>query len=178
MAEILDLADHRKEILGKMVFGPWKKRFGINFSSETRLLDIPDKILLYLSQPGEESASAFYEMIMGGLELGPPIKFSSLDKHNQLYVMEIHLFLSDLCRFELMRRLGWVDPTACGMKSLIELVKNFAKYKNTLQENPPQLSQMHPDYSAYLNLHERDREGFVRRLLPGALDIFHRKVSK
>jgi hypothetical protein len=176
MAEIINLVNLRAESLEKKVFGPWKKRFGIFFPHETRLLDIPDKALLYLSQPGEESASAYYELIMGVLDLGPAIKFSYLDKQDQLVVMEIHLFLSDLFRFEMMRRLGWIDPTVCSMNSLIELVKHFDKYKNILREQPPQLSQTHPDFSAYQNLHERDREGFIRRLLPGALDIFQRKI--
>jgi hypothetical protein len=176
MAEIVNLVNLRAETLEKKVFGPWKKRFGFIFPRETRVLDIPDKTLLYLSQPGEESALAFYELIMGALDLGPAIKFSYLDKQDQLYVMEIHLFLSDLFRFEMMRRLGWIDPIACGMKSLIELVKHFDNFKNFCRETPPQLSQTHPDFSAYQYLHERDREGFIRRLLPGALDIFQRKL--
>ena len=176
MAEIINLVNLRAEALEKKVFGPWKKRFGFIFPYETRLLDIPDKTLLYLSQPGEESAFAFYELIMGVLNLGPARKFSYLDKQDQLYVMEIHLFLSDFFRFEMMHRLGWIDPLACGMKSLIDLVKQFDKYKNIFRETPPQLSHTHPDYNAYQNLHERDREGFIRRLLPGALDIFQRKL--
>jgi hypothetical protein len=178
MAEIVDLVNLRKMALEKKVFGTWKKRFGNFFTNKTSLSEIPDKTLLYLSQPGEESALAFYELIMGILDLGPAIKFSYLDKQDQLDVMEIHLFLSDLFRFEMMHRLGWIDPIACGMKSLIELVKHFDKYKNILRENPPQLSQSHPDYNAYHILHERDREGFIRRLLPGALDIFQRKMKK
>jgi hypothetical protein len=178
MAEIVNLVNLRAKSLEKKVFGTWKKRFGFFFTTETRLSEIPNKTLLYLSQPGEESALAFYELIMGVLDLGPAIKFSYLDKQDQLYVMEIHLFLSDLFRFEMMRRLGWIDPIACSMKSLIELVKYFDKNKAILRENPPQLSQTHPDYNAYQNLHERDREGFIRRLLPGALDIFNRKMNK
>jgi hypothetical protein len=178
MAEIVNLVNLRAKSLEKKVFGTWKKRFGFFFTTETRLSEIPNKTLLYLSQPGEESALAFYELIMGVLDLGPAIKFSYLDKQDQLYVMEIHLFLSDLFRFEMMHRLEWIDPLACSMKSLIELVTYFDKNKNILRENPPQLSQTHPDYNAYQNLHERDREGFIRRLLPGALDIFHRKTNK
>jgi hypothetical protein len=76
----------------------------------------------------------------------------------------------------MMRRLGWIDPTSCGMIGLIDLVGNFEKYRDNFRKNPPQLSQAHPDYNSYINLHERDREGFIRRLLPGALDIFQRKL--
>ncbi len=176
MAEIFNLDQLRSQLLEQKVFSPWRKRFGHSFTSDTRILDIPDQTLLYLSQPGEESALAFYELIMGVLDLGPPTKFSDLDKQTQLSVMEIHLFLADLFRFEMMRRLGWIDPTSCGMIGLIDLVGNFEKYRDNFRKNPPQLSQAHPDYNSYINLHERDREGFIRRLLPGALDIFQRKL--
>ncbi len=176
MAEIFNLDQLRSQLLEQKVFSPWRKRFGHSFTSDTRILNIPDQTLLYLSQPGEESALAFYELIMGVLDLGPAINFSNIDKQAQLYVMEIHLFLSDLFRFEMMRRLGWIDPIECGINSLIELVMHFDTYKNFCREKPPQLSKTHPDYNAYQTLHERDREGFIRRLLPGALDIFQRKL--
>lgn len=90
--------------------------------------------------------------------------------------METHLFLSDLFRFEMMHRLDWIDPTSCSIISLIDLVRSFEKCRDDFRENPPKLSQTHPDYNSYINLHERDREGFIRRLLPGALDIFQRKL--
>jgi hypothetical protein len=176
MAEILNLDELRSKLLEQKVFSRWRRRFGHSFTSDTRILDISDKTLLYLSQPGEESALAFYELIMGVLDLGPAVKFSNLDKQAQLCVMEIHLFLADLFRFEMMRRLGWIDPITCGTHRLIDLVGNFEKYRDNFRKNPPQLSQAHPDYNSYINLHERDREGFIRRLLPGALDIFQRKL--
>jgi hypothetical protein len=178
MAKIIKLVNLRAKSLEQKVFSLWKKRFRDSFTYEIRISDISDKTLLYLSHPGEESATAFYELIMGVLNLGPAEKFAYLDKQDQLYVMEIHLFLSDLFRFEMMRRLGWIDPMACAKNSLIDLVKHFDTHKNFCRETPPQLSETHPDYYAYISLHERDREGFIRRLLPGALDIFQRKLKK
>lgn len=178
MAKIVDLTNIRLKALERRVFDPWRKRFGNSFSHETSIPDISDKTLLYLSQPGEESAEAIYELIMGVLDLGPASKFALLDKKDQLYVMEIHLFLSDLFRFEMMHRLGWIDPLTCAKSSLIDLVEHFERYRNIFRENPPQLSPTYPDYAAYQSLHERDREGFVRRLLPGALDIFQRKLVR
>lgn len=176
MVKIFKLVNLRTKALEQKAFGPWKKQFGDSFTHETRISDISDKTLLYLSQPGEESANAFYGLIMGVLDLGSSEKFDYLDKKDQLYVMEIHLFLSDLSRFEMMRRLGWIDPLSCAKNSLIDLVKNFDTHKNFCRQTPPQLSKTHPDFYAYINLHERDREGFIRRLLPGALDIFQRKL--
>lgn len=178
MVKIVELKDFRNKTLEQRAFGPWKKRFGEKFSHETRLSDIPDKTLLYLSQPGEASTVAFYELIMGVLNFGHASKFSYLENDDQRHVMEIHLFLSDLCRFEMMRRLGWIKFKDCSLTSLIELIANFRDYKDFCRRNPPELSESHPDYHSYKNLHERDREGFIRRLLPGALDIFQRKVHQ
>lgn len=178
MAVIVKLTDFKTKTLEQKVFGSWKKRFGENFSHETRFSDISDKTIFYLAQPGELSAVAFYEIIMGALNLGHSDRFSYLKQEDQRFVMEIHLFLSDLCRFEMMRRLEWINPLECFSKSLIELVCDYEEHKNLCRQTPPELSGSHPDYAAYKNLHERDREGFIRRLLPAALDIFNRKLNR
>ena len=177
MADIVDLGEFRSEHLELRVFGPWKKRFGKSFAKETSLEDLSDKVLLYLAQPGEEGTHAIYEFAMGVMDLGPGNKFDYLEKAQQYAVMEIHLFLADLFRFEMMRRLGWLEPLSCAGRSLIELVGQFDRRKNFWRETPPVLSKMHPDHSCYMQLHERDREGFIRRLLPGALEIFKRKIG-
>ncbi len=176
MTEIVRLEDFKTKTLEKRVSALWKKRFGEDFSHETGLSDISDKSLLFLCRPGETSAQVFYELVMGVLKLGGVAGFSCLKQEDQLYVMEIHLFLSDLCRFEMMHRLGWIKPVGpCG-KSLVELIRHYGEIRNYCRQNPPRLSEDHPDYHIYKNLHERDREGFIRRLLPAALDIFQRKI--
>ena len=177
MADIVDLGEYRSENLEYRVFGLWKKRFGRSFSKETSLEDLSDEVVFYLAQPGEQSAHAIYEFVMGILKLGPGNKFDYLEKPEKFLVMDIHLFLADLFRFEMMRRLGWVEPIFCGKFNLIELVEQFDRYKNFCLDKPPVLCATHPDHASYMQLHERDREGFIRRLLPGALEIFKRKIT-
>lgn len=177
MAEIVNLTEFKIKNYEQKVYGFWKKRFNENFSLETGIEDISDQTLLYLAQPGEQSTTALYEIIMGALDLGHAAKFSYLKMDDQRFVMEIQLFLSDLCRFEMMRRLGWIKPVTFCKKNLVGLVKGFEDHKEFCLETPPELSETHPDYYYYKSLHERDREGFIRRLLPGALDIFRRKLN-
>lgn len=177
MADIVNLKHFRNKSVEQRVFGPWKIRFGDVFSQGTRLSDLSDKTLLFLAQPGEESAEAFYELILASFGLKPYSGLDSLEKERQLLVMDIHLFLADLFRFEMMRRLGWLEPLSCESRPLIELIGEFDQYKKLCRENPPVLSATHPDHSSYANMHERDKEGYIRRLLPGALDIFKRKIG-
>jgi hypothetical protein len=75
------------------------------------------------------------------------------------------------------RRLGWVEPIPCEQYSLIEIVQKFDKVKKECTRHPPVLVHHHPRRNEYLGLSDRDKEGFIRRLLPVALDAF-RKFAK
>ena len=78
MPKLVDLHDYRTKVVEQKVFGPWQKRFGETYHLETRLSDLSDRTLYFLAQPGEKSAIAYYEMIMGVLDLGPATKFNYL----------------------------------------------------------------------------------------------------
>jgi hypothetical protein len=70
MPKLVDLHDYRTKAVEQKVFGPWQKRFGETYHIETRLSDLSDRTLYFLARPGEKSAIAYYEMIMGVLDLG------------------------------------------------------------------------------------------------------------
>ena len=175
MAKVVDLNTYRMESAEVRGFSPWKKRFGEIYDRRTTLADLSDATLRFLATPGEESAAAFYELVMGVLDLGPGTKFSYLDQKTQMRVVDVHLFLSDQMRFEMMRRLGWVDAFVSSGQPLMALVMDCEKMKSKSRETPPQLSSDHPGYVEYKQLTIRDRESFIRRLLPEALERFPRK---
>jgi len=175
MSKVVDLNTYRMETAEFRGFSPWKKRFGEEYDRRTKLADLSDTTLRFLATPGEESASAFYELIMGVLDLGPGTKFSYLDQKTQMEVVDIHLFLSDQTRFEMMRRLGWLDSFVPFDLPLMELVLNSERMKTESRETPPRLSPDHPGYDEYAQLTIRDRESFIRRLLPKALERFPRE---
>ena len=51
-------------------------------------------------------------MIMGVLDLGPAAKFNYLPTEQQMQVVDIHLFLADHMRFEMMLRLNKANGRA------------------------------------------------------------------
>ena len=175
MTKVVDLQTYRTRALEKRGFGPWQKRFGEYFDSATRIVDLSDGTLYYQAQPGESSSVAYYELIMGILNLGAAPKFHYLGNREQMMVVDIHLFLADQVRFEIMRRLKWIKTFEGGKYSLLNMVQAFEKVKTKCRENPPVLAESNPDYAKYTLLTIGDKEVFIRRMLQKALDAFKAK---
>jgi hypothetical protein len=176
MKKIVDLQEYRDQALKRKCFGAWEKRFRENFSLTTRLGDISDQTIYRLAYPGNESSQAFYELIMGALEMGSAAGFGYLKDYNKMKVVDTHLFLVDNIRFELMRRLNWVSRFATQDEPLIVLVQQTEMIKKRYQGQIPELSPTHPEYENYRNQISRDREALIRRLLPSALEAFKTHV--
>jgi hypothetical protein len=177
MTKIVDLEDYKRRALEKRSFAPWKKRFKEKYSRSTTFADISDRTLYFLAKPGEESAMAFYDLIMGTLNLGLGTKFYYLEKHDQLKVMDIHLFLADQSRFEMMRRIDWVDHYPARRFTIVKLIEDYQQLKTLCRKSPPMLSKDHPDYQYVKGLVPGDKESFVRRLLPSALENFIQRLN-
>jgi hypothetical protein len=176
MTKVVDLKTYRLQAQEKRSFGPWQKRFSESYDSRSRLSDISDQTLYYLSQPGENSSSAYYEIIMGILDLGSAVEFHYLDNPDQMRVVDIHLFLADQLRLEMMRRLGWVRSYGGRDYSLLEMVQEFDTIKNKCREHPPDLARSNTNYSEYAHLTDGDKEVFIRRMLQEALDSFKKRI--
>ena len=176
MTKIVDLQTYRTRAFEQKGFGPWQKRFSETFDLQTRLTDFSDQTLHYLAQPGELSSVAYYELIMGVLDLGAAPKFHYLENRDQMRVVDIHLFLADQVRFEMLRRLEWIERFEAENFSLFELVRDFDRIAARCREKPPELAPSHPDYAIYTPLTAGDKEVFVRRLLQPALDTFKERL--
>lgn len=159
------------------MFGPWRVRFRERFVADTTLAMLSDKTLFRLSLPGEDSAIPFYEIIMGTLNLGNAGKFHYLTDDQKMLVVEIHLFLADQIRFEMMRRLRWIESFAAQAYPLVDMIRNHKLIKNEVRNNLPKLATSHPDYDDYNQLIDREKEVFIRRLLVKALDAFQKRLS-
>jgi hypothetical protein len=177
MSKVIDLLDFRDKALEQKCFGPWQKRFGQTFGAHTRIADLPDRVILCLAQPGENGSTAFYELIMGALDLGPAAKFFYLPNDEQIRVVDIHLLVADQVRFEMMRRLGWLHEVPGASVDLIDLIRRFETLKQSLRQAPPALESSHPEHAAYLELAEGDKEVFIRRQLREAIEEFKRQVQ-
>lgn len=172
MTKIVDLQAYRTKTIEERGFGHWHRRFGEQYGRQTTLPDLSDRTLYLLALPGEKNAIPFYELIMGVLGIGEPLKFYYLDKAAQMMVMNIHLFLSDQVRFEMMRRLGWLGSYPCEKHRLLEMVRDFDKIKALCKNKLPVLASTHPDFELYEAAQGTDKEVFIRRLLPNALLAF------
>ena len=176
MTKIVDLQSYRVKAVEQRGFGPWKKRFGESFDAHTGMADLSDQTLYFLAQPGESSSVAYYEVIMGVLKLGSAAKFHYLGNREQMLVVDLHLFLADQVRFEMMRRLGWIKDFEGLNYSILELVQKFDRVKEACRINPPVLSALNPDFAAYSRLTFGDKEVFIRRMLSQALDAFKKRL--
>jgi len=172
MAKIVDLQSYRSRIIVEKAFGPWKRRFKESYDEKTAPADLSARTLFLLAEPGDKSTHAYYELVMGALELGQASMFYYLDKGEQLKVVDVHLFLADQVRYELMHRLGWVASFPCQRLTFLELIQGANRLKLQLRGNPPQLAEMHADYDHFTGLTLMDKEAFIRRMLPKALDAF------
>ena len=172
MTNVVDIQAYRAKAIEQRAFGSWEKRFGESYHINIKLSDLSDTALHFLAQPGETSAVAFYELIMGILDLGPAIKFNYLPNREQITVVDIHLFLADQVRFEIMRRLKWLINLPCEKYGLVEMVQDFDTVKTECTGTFPELAPAHPDYPAYAQLPHSERESFIRRMLRDALESF------
>ena len=177
MAKIVNLQAYRTRAIGQRGFHSWQKRFGESYGEKTRLSDLSDETVYRLSLPGESSAEPFYELIMGVLDLGLLPKFHYLDKQQQMRVVDIHLFMVDQVRFEMMRRLGLIASFPSQRYALLEMAHSFDGVKEACRGNPPQLADSHPEYAVYRQLADRDRETFIRRMLSQALATFKENLG-
>lgn len=176
MTKVVDLQTYRIRAVEQRGFGPWEKRFAEAFDSKTRLGDLSDTTLYFLAQPGESSSVAYYEVIMGVLDFGQAAKFLYLDNRNQMLVVDLHLFLADQVRFELMQRLKWITGFEGSKYSILEMIQKFDKIKELCRAIPPELSASHPDYVEFEELTPGDKDVFIRRMLQEALDTFKKRL--
>ena len=177
MTNVVDIQAYRAKVIEQRAFGSWEKRFGESYHINTKLSDLSDAALHFLAQPGESSAVAFYELIMGILDFGPAIKFNYLPNREQIAVVDIHLFLADQVRFEIMRRLKWLINLPCEKCGLVEMVQDFDTVKTECTGTFPELAPAHPDYPAYAQLPHSERESFIRRMLRDALESFKDRLG-
>ncbi len=177
MNNVINLNKYRNKALHRKCFSVWEKRFKETFALTARLKDISDETLYRLAEPGIESNLAFYDLIMGALELGPSTKFGFLGSEEKMTVVDIHLFLADQVRFELMRRLGWLRQYATENEHLVTMVQEMETLKAGCKNNVPELSPEHPEYEKYCTLLPRDREALIRGLLVAALEAFKARIK-
>jgi hypothetical protein len=172
MAKIIALGDYRNLQALRAGYSQWRRKFDEEFNARTRLSELGPATLSCLAEPGDDSTAVLYALIIGFIGHGFHDTFESLDSRNQGYVLDIHLFMVDQIRFEMMFRLGWLDNFIGNRFPLFEMVTEFERIKLACQTHPPQLAKAHPDYKTYRLLIDSDKQVFIRRMVSLALETF------
>lgn len=174
MGEIIQLGQYKTERGVRASFQPWCHFFNEEFGACTRLRDLSAATLCRLAQPGETATALIYDLILGLLGFSREDTFETLGKASQMQVIDIHLFLSDQIRFEMMHRLGWLADLTAAHHPIADMVTKFDAMKLLCRQHPPVLAPTHPQYDAYISSVARDQQVLIRRLLPSALEAFTR----
>ncbi|KPK26297.1 MAG: hypothetical protein AMK69_12400 [Nitrospira bacterium SG8_3] len=177
MSKVVDLQAYRVKSVEQRSFRLWCERFGESYGIKTRLAGLSDRTLYFLALPGEQTAVAYYELIMGILGFGEAPKFYYLPNTDQMMIVDIHLFVADQVRLEMMRRLGWLTSFAAQGYTLFEIVQAFEKIRAQCKEKPPTLSEAQPDFGLYNTLMHGDKEVYLRRKLREALETFRARLA-
>jgi hypothetical protein len=180
VAEVLDLERFRSKIAADQGFRTWLARFKEQFGPETRLQDLSPLTLLYLATPGEDNLYVYFDLIMGAQGLGGSLRFrlDDVDYPIKLKIMDTAFAMVDRVRFEVMRRLGWVEEAPDMDMPLIELVRQAWRQGAPFAQEIPSISARHPEFEAYQRLSPMDRNVFIRRLIPRAVGQFREQVEK
>ncbi len=169
MTRVIDLEEGRLQRAAKRGYRNWISQFNEEFGLETRLSHVSFSTLAYLAQGKEKGSFYLYDLIMNLQGLGSGFEFNELHSKEKMLVIDKYLFLLDRIRFEVMKRLGWLESYPGEELSLVELIVQFEKMAPSLQAKVPVLSRDHPDHEQYMRLNTFDREAFVRKLIPKAL---------
>ncbi|MDA8140551.1 MAG: hypothetical protein M0036_18050 [Desulfobacteraceae bacterium] len=175
MAQIVRLTEYRQRNRAQAGFKLWRRTFDHDFDATMRLNDLSPEVLCRLAEPAEASTRFFYSLILGFLGYGENAVFELLENTTRILVVDIHLFLADQVRFEMMRRMGWLSRFSATQYHLLDMVLEFEHVRALCHQDPPQLSATHPGYEEYKGLIRQDQQVFIRRLLPACLEEFKRE---
>lgn len=174
MAEIVLLAQYREKSALRDGFHLLRSRFDQDFDACTRLSDLAPEVLYQLALPNDSSMQLLCGMILGFQGYGAAATFEAVNSNVQKKVVDLHLFISDQIRFEMMYRLDWLGHVPGRQLPIYAMIRDSAYAQRLCRQNPPRLSSDHSDFHSYHTLIERDRQVYIRRLMPAALEAFQK----
>ena len=177
MADVVQLSQYRNRAAVRNGFARWQKQFKDVFSIDTRIMDLKDATLLRLAQSDKDATDLLHSLIIGFCGYPQHATFETISVRSQMHVLDVYLLLSDQIHFEVMFRLGWIESFVGHSYSLYQIVTSFLNVKDACWEAPPVLSKGHCDYDDYQKLIEREKQVFIRRLLPSAIEAFNERVG-
>lgn len=178
MAEVIQLDSFKRKQAAIRGFRSWSRRFKEKLDEQTSLSDLSNKTLLFLISPGDQNIFALYELVMGVKDLGTTSDFFQLDKAEKMEVIDISIYLLDQLRFECMRRLNWLESSIRHEVPIVELIEEYPLLKEQGTKLVPPLSDSHPKYQIFERLSEFEKETFIRKQIPEAIEKFGESLQE
>lgn len=178
MSRVVELDQVRADVAIRRGYRNWRTQFGEEFSLETRTADLSGTTLLFLAKGSDEASFYLYDLIMNLLDLGSGFEIRELEPAERMAVMDRYLFILDLLRFEIMKRLGWLDSFQGEELSIVDLVKQYEQVAPGLRAAVPNLSPEHSGHAEFQRVNSLEKESFIRKLIPGALEEFGRRMGE
>lgn len=170
MSRVINLEEGRLLVAVKKGYRNWESRFKESFGRDTKLSQISSAALSYLAQGKDKGTFYIYDLIMNLQHLGSGFEFNELNPKKKMAIIDQYLFVLDRIRFECMKRLGWLQSYPGEDFPLVELIVNFDKIAPSLQAKIPELDKGHHCYEEYKAMTTNDKEAFIRKLIPKALE--------
>ncbi len=92
-------------------------------------------------------------------------------------VIDISIHLLDQLRFECMRRLNWLERGGEQQLPIVELIEQYQPTRKQGQEAIPPLHTSHPKYQRYEKLSDLEKETFIRKQIPRAIEEFSKRLQ-
>lgn len=176
VADIIHFKERTPQARKESLLTQWALRMGYRLSSRATVASLPDRLILLLAESDPRGASLLEELVCL-IILGKRQPVISLPALVRMRVLEISLFLLDLVRFECMTRLDWIEPQAAREKPLVEILSREPRELKELTR-PLRLRQDHPHFHRFEALPIMEREAFLRRMIPQALELFRIRLNQ
>jgi hypothetical protein len=178
VGSLIRLDEVRNKKLAQRAFSHWPRRVGYKPLADDRPADLPDHVLGNLADLDTPATLALYDLVLEARGWGPGERFPYLEPNAKLEALDAFLFMADQIRFELMRRLEWVQGTLGEQHSLIQMALDPEEVQFGCECITPSIS---PHCHRYRQLQKQisiEPEAAVRSLIPEALHTFRRRLSK
>ena len=172
MGIVVQLEQRRRVKAAERSFGRWQRRVEHQPGPETRISDLPDTVLARLAELDREATLALYDLVLGVRDWGPGERFHYLESREKVAALDAFLFLADQVRFDLMRRLGWVEGVASESYSLLEMAAQPLEIQASFLPQVPRLTTAYHRFSDVEARLAYEPGAVVRSLIPEALLVF------
>lgn len=178
MGELIDLEAQRRRRAADQAFARWTRRVGYQPGPDTKLSELPGRVLGDLAELGSEATLALYDLVLGVRGWGAGERFHYLEAKPKVEALDSFLFVADQVRFELMRRLGWVEGVAAEHYPLVDLALYFERIQKEFEPVTPYLTTAYPRYVEVSDRLRVEPAAVVRSLIPQALKAFRQRLSQ